>query len=86
MLKDFGSSINIFFKTYRRAISALKSLTRGFLLSKLRLKSLHADNKDLLKKIYDTMNKVFESEKLRAEAEKNTKAITERKEALEKEL
>ena len=32
------------------------------------------------------MNKVSESEKLRYEAEKNTKAITERKEALEKEL
>lgn len=32
------------------------------------------------------LNKFFESEKLRAEAEENIKAITERKEALEKEL
>ena len=32
------------------------------------------------------MNKVSESEKLCSEAENNTKAITKRKEALEKEL
>ena len=42
------------------------------------------DNKDLLKKISDVMNKMSKSQKLHSEAEENTKVITERKEALEK--
>lgn len=54
--------------------------------TKAKLEELAKDNEDLLSKILDVMNKVFESEKLRFEAEDNTKAITERKEALEKEL
>lgn len=57
-----------------------------YLATKAKLEELTKDNEDLLKKILDMMNKVSESEKLRFEAEKNTKAITERKEALEKEL
>lgn len=56
-----------------------------FLVVKAKAEKLHADNEDLLKKISDVMNKVSEFEKLRAEAEENIKAITERKEALEKE-
>ena len=47
---------------------------------------LTKDNEDLLKKISDVMNKVFESEKLCSKVEENTKAITERKGALENEL
>lgn len=56
--------------------------------TKAKLEELAKDNEDLLSKILDVMNKVFELEKqkLRFEAEDNTKAITERKEALEKEL
>lgn len=54
--------------------------------TKAKLEELAKDNEDLLSKILDVMNKVFESEKLRFEAEDNTKAIIERKEALEKEL
>ena len=57
-----------------------------FLVVKAKAEELHADNEDLLKKILDVMNKVSESEKLRAEVEENTKAITERKGALEKEI
>lgn len=57
-----------------------------YLDTKAKLEELAKDNEDLLSKILDVMNKVFESEKLRFEAEDNTKAITERKEALEKEL
>nr|POF02064.1 hypothetical protein CFP56_18187 [Quercus suber] len=57
-----------------------------FLVVKTKAKELHADNEDLLKKILDVMNKVSEFEKLRAEAEENTKAIAERKEAFEKVL
>lgn len=47
---------------------------------------MHADNEDLLKKISNVKNKVSKSENLRVEAEENTNAIIERKEALEKEL
>ena len=47
---------------------------------------MSANNEDLLKRISNTMTKVTESERLRAEVEKNSKAITERKDALEKEL
>lgn len=54
--------------------------------TKDKAKELHNDNEDLLKKISKVMNKVSEFEKLRAEAEENTKANTERNEALEKEL
>ena len=50
-----------------------------FLAAKAKVKELSNDNEDLLKKILDVMNNVFEFEE-------NTKAITERKEALEKEL
>lgn len=57
-----------------------------YLDTKAKLEELAKDNEDLLSKILDVMNKVFESEKLCFEAEDNTKAITERKEALEKEL
>lgn len=57
-----------------------------YLDTKAKLEELAKDNEDLLSKILDVMNKVFELEKLRFEAEDNTKAITERKEALEKEL
>ena len=41
---------------------------------------------DLLKKISDAMNKVSKLERLRYEVEENTKVITERVEALKKEL
>ena len=54
-----------------------------YLATKTKLEELTMDNKDLLKKISDVMNKVSKSEKLRSEAEENTKVITERKEALE---
>lgn len=54
--------------------------------TKNKLGELAKDNEDLLKKISDMMNKVFESEKLHSEAKENTKAIIERKEALEKGL
>ena len=64
----------------------LTIIEERFLAVKVMAEVLHIDNEDLLKKISDTMNKVFESEKLRAEAEENTKAVTERKEALEQEL
>ena len=47
---------------------------------------LSNDNKDLLKKISDAMNKVSKLERLRSEVEENTKVITERAEALKKEL
>ena len=57
-----------------------------FLAVKAMAEVLHTDNEDLLKKISDTMSKVSESEKLRAEAKENTKAVAERKEALEQEL
>ena len=50
--------------------------------AKSKLEELNTDKEDLLKKISDVMNKVSESERLRAKAEENTKAITERKEAL----
>ena len=51
---------------------------------KAKLEELAKDNEDLLEKISDVMNKVFESERLRSEAEENTKAITKRKEALKR--
>jgi len=54
-----------------------------YLATKTKLEELTMDNKDLLKKISNVMNKVSKSEKLRSEAEENTKVITERKEALE---
>lgn len=57
-----------------------------FLATKVKAEELSNDNENLLKKIYDVINKVSESEKLRSEAEEHTKAITERKEVLEKEL
>nr|POE88894.1 hypothetical protein CFP56_47447 [Quercus suber] len=57
-----------------------------FLATKAKAEELSSDNEDLLKKISDVMSKVSEFEKLQAEAKENTKAITERKEALEKEL
>lgn len=53
---------------------------------KAKAKELYKDNEDLLKKISDVMGKVSESERLHFEAEENTKAITKREEALEKEL
>ena len=55
-------------------------------VAKARVEELSNDNKDLLRKILDVMNKVFESERLQLEVEEITKAITERVEALEKEL
>ena len=61
-------------------------LERRYLAIKAKLEELAKDNEDLLEKISDVMNKVFESERLRSEAEENTKAITERKEALKREL
>ena len=39
-----------------------------------------------MNKILDVMSKLMKSERLWVEAEQNTKAITERKDALEKEL
>ena len=54
--------------------------------AKARVEELSNDNEDLLRKIWDVMNKVFEIERLQFEAEENTKAITKRAEALEKEL
>ncbi|XP_050283530.1 uncharacterized protein LOC126723780 [Quercus robur] len=57
-----------------------------FLAAKAKAEELSNDNEDLLKKILDVMNKVYESKRLRFEAEENIKAITERKEALRKEL
>nr|POF01571.1 hypothetical protein CFP56_66304 [Quercus suber] len=59
---------------------------KWYLATKSKLEELAMDNEDLLNKISDVMNKVFVLEKLRSEAEENTKAITNRKEALEKEL
>lgn len=53
---------------------------------KARAEELNNDNEDLLKKISDVMNKVSKSERLRFEAEENTKSIMERAEALEKKL
>ena len=64
----------------------LAIIQERFLVVKAMAEVLHADNKDLLKKISDTMSKVSESEKFRAEAKENTKAVAERKEALEQEL
>ena len=57
-----------------------------YLVVKAKAKELHRDNEDLLKMISDVMGKVSESERLGSEAEENTRAITKRKEALEKEL
>ena len=57
-----------------------------YLVAKAKIEELSTDNEDLLKKILDVMNKVSESKKLRAEVKENTKAITKRKEALEKEV
>ena len=57
-----------------------------YLAAKAKAEELSDNNEDLLKKIFDVMNKVSEFEKLQSEAKENTKAITERKEALEKEL
>lgn len=57
-----------------------------YLASKEKLKEVSANNEDFLKNISDTMTKVIESEKLRAEAVENIKAITKRKDVLEEEL
>lgn len=57
---------------------------KRYLATKEKLEDFTSDNEDLLKKILDMMTKVSESEKLYAEAEDNTKAILERKDALEK--
>lgn len=57
-----------------------------FLAAKAKVEELSNNNEDLLKKILDVMNNVFKFEKLRFKVEDNTKAITERKEALEKKL
>lgn len=57
-----------------------------FLAAKAKVEELSNDNEDLLKKILDVMNNVFKFEKLQFKVEDNTKAITERKEALEKKL
>lgn len=54
--------------------------------AKARAQELSNDNEDLLRKILDVMNKVSKFERLRFKAKENTKAITERAEALEKEL
>lgn len=54
-----------------------------YLAAKAKMEELSTDNEDLLKKISDVMTKVLESEKLRAVAEENIKAIIERKEACE---
>lgn len=61
-------------------------LEKRYLAVKAKLEELAKDNKDLLSKISDAMNKVFKSKKLRSEAKENTKVIIKRKEALEKEL
>ena len=61
-------------------------LKKRYLATKAKLEELAKDNEDLLSKISGAINKVFESKKLHSEAEENTKAITKRKEALEKEL
>lgn len=57
-----------------------------FLAAKAKVEELSNNNEDLLKKILDVMNNVFKFEKLQFKVEDNTKAITERKEALEKKL
>lgn len=57
-----------------------------YLAAKAKIEKLSNNNEDLYKMILDVMNKVSESEKLWAEAEENSKAITERKKALEKEV
>lgn len=64
----------------------LSVIKERFLVTKAKAEELHTNNEDLLKKISDVMNKIYEFEKLRAEVEENTKAITERKGALDKEL
>nr|POE76074.1 hypothetical protein CFP56_05040 [Quercus suber] len=66
---------------------SLPATDRGrYLATKAKLEELTKDNKVLLRKISDVINKVPESEKLYSKAEENIRAITERKEALEKEL
>nr|POE84875.1 hypothetical protein CFP56_65673 [Quercus suber] len=57
-----------------------------YLAMKEKLKEVSANNEDLLKNILDTMTEVTKSKRFRAEVEENIKAITERKDALEKEL
>lgn len=57
---------------------------KRYLATKEKLEDFTSDNEDLFKKILDMMTKVSESEKLCVEAEDNTKAILERKDALEK--
>lgn len=57
-----------------------------YLAAKAKIEKLSNNNEDLYKMILDVMNKVSESEKLWAEAEENTKVITEREKALEKEV
>ena len=49
---------------------------------KEKLREIQVDNKDLLNKILDVMSKLTKSERLWAEAEQNTKAMTKRKDAL----
>ena len=56
------------------------------LVAKAKIEEPITDNEDLLKKISNVMNKVSKTKKLRAKAKENTKAITERKEGLEKEV
>lgn len=51
-------------------------LEKRYLAAKAKLEELAKDNKDLLSKISDAMNKVFKSKKLRSEAKENTKVIT----------
>ena len=56
------------------------------LVAKAKIEEPITDNEDLLKKISNVMNKVSKTEKLRAKAKEKTKAITERKDRLEKEV
>nr|POF00836.1 hypothetical protein CFP56_73707 [Quercus suber]POF22879.1 hypothetical protein CFP56_38166 [Quercus suber] len=64
----------------------LRVIEERFLAAKAKAEELNNDNKNLLKKIFDVINKVSESKRLRVEAYENTRAIAERTEALEKEL
>lgn len=52
----------------------------------MRAREIQVHNEGLLNKILDVMSKLAKSERLWAEAEQNTEAITERKDAQEKEL
>ncbi|KAK9998238.1 hypothetical protein SO802_017841 [Lithocarpus litseifolius] len=86
-LPPYFLSFTLWLLTYTSQGHQCAAVVKGrYLAIKAKLEELTKDNEDLLKKISKMMNKLSKAQKLCSKAKENTKAIIERKEALEKEL